>query len=67
MPLSYGVGVTERSQRSFIITDTYTYTRSLQRNTHPEQFLWQISSFVDASVHGDKALHRGLVSDVGIV
>lgn len=34
---------------------------------HPEQLLWQVSSFVDASVHGDESFHRRFVSDVGVV
>lgn len=33
----------------------------------PEQLLWQITSFVDAPVHGDKALDGGLVSHVRVV
>lgn len=33
----------------------------------PEQLLWEISAFVDPSVHGDEALHGRLVSDVGVV
>lgn len=45
-----------------IETDHYT-----QANPHPEKLLWQVSSFIDASVHGDKALYGGLVSDVGVM
>ncbi len=56
---SYGVGVTERS----IITEKC----SLRTNPHPEKLLWQISTFIDASVHDDKTLHRGLVSDVRVM
>lgn len=37
------------------------------KNSHPEQLLWEVSALIDPSVHGDEALHGGLVSDVGIV
>lgn len=35
--------------------------------SHREQVSRQILSVVDASVHGDEALHRSLVLHVGVV
>ena len=35
--------------------------------THPEQVLWEVSSIVDSSVHGDETLHGRLVLHVGVV
>lgn len=46
---------------------TITHTPSAQSNPHPEELLRQISALIDASVHGDKSLHGGLVPDVGVV
>lgn len=46
---------------------TITHTPSAQSNPHPEKLLRQISALIDASVHGDKSLHGGLVPDVGVV
>lgn len=42
-------------------------THLVQTNPHPEKLLWQISPFIDPPVHGDKALHGGLVSDVRVM
>lgn len=44
-----------------------THAPPSQSNPHPEKLLRQISSLIDASVHGDKSLHGGLVPDVGVV
>lgn len=35
--------------------------------TDSEQVLRQISTLIDAPVHWDEPLHRGLVSDIGVV
>lgn len=34
---------------------------------HPQQLLWEVSSLVDATVHGDEALGCGLVPHVVVV
>ena len=34
---------------------------------HPQQLLWEVSSLVDAAVHGDEALGCGLVPHVVVV
>lgn len=36
-------------------------------STDPEQILRQVSAFIDAPVHGHKALQAWLVPDVGIM
>lgn len=36
-------------------------------SSHPEQLLRQVSSVVDASVHGGESLNGGLVLHVGVV
>lgn len=38
-----------------------------EAKTHSEQLLRQISSFIDAPIHGDEPLHWGLVSDIRVV
>ena len=35
--------------------------------SHPQQLLRQVTSLVDAAVHGDEALDRWLVPHVGVV
>ena len=38
-----------------------------RRGAHPQQLLWEVSSLVDAAVHGDEALGCGLVPHVVVV
>ena len=35
--------------------------------TYSEQILWQVSSFIDAPIHGDEAVHPRLVPHVWVV
>ncbi len=37
------------------------------KDTNPEQIFWQVSSFINASVHGDETLYGGLVLYVWVV
>lgn len=34
---------------------------------HPEQLFRQVPTIIDATIHGDEALHRWLVFDIGVV
>lgn len=42
-------------------------TKMSQGRTHSEQLLRQVSSLVDAPVHGDKTVYARFVPDVGVV
>ncbi len=44
----------------------YKYKKKWEE-TNPEQIFWQVSSFINASVHGDETLYGGLVLYVWVV